>query len=119
MSLQVLVNGIAARLSPRDFIQAAIFSTMGICHFTAGRFEVAADLERRAIQLRPAFGTAWRTYAATAALAGDTATATMALEEARRLQPNLSIAWIEEHHPIVKPEKRALYISGLRIAGLL
>lgn len=110
--------GIAARLSPRDFIQAAICSTMGICHFTAGRFEVAADLERRAIQLRPAFGTAWRTYAATAALAGDTATATMALEEARRLQPNLSVAWVEEHHPIVKPEKRALYISGLRTAGL-
>ncbi|TIO48749.1 MAG: hypothetical protein E5X98_24240, partial [Mesorhizobium sp.] len=44
---------IAARLSPRDFIQAAIFSTMGICHFTAGRFDVAADLERRAVQLRP------------------------------------------------------------------
>ncbi|WP_027165769.1 winged helix-turn-helix domain-containing protein [Mesorhizobium sp. WSM3224] len=109
---------IATRLSPRDFTQAAIFSTMGICHFTAGRFDVAASLERRAIQLRPAFGTAWRTYASTAALAGDTATATMALGEARRLQPNLSVAWIEEHHPIVKPEKRALYTSGLRIAGL-
>ncbi|RUW00863.1 MAG: hypothetical protein EOR88_23845 [Mesorhizobium sp.] len=109
---------IAARLSPRDFIQAAIFSTMGICHFTAGRFDVAADLERRAVQLRPAFGTAWRTYAATAALAGDVATAAAALKEALRLQPNLSVAWVDEHHPIVRPEKRALYISGLRMAGL-
>jgi adenylate cyclase len=30
--------GLAARLSPRDFTQAVIFSAQGLCHFMAGRF---------------------------------------------------------------------------------
>jgi class 3 adenylate cyclase len=37
---------------------------------------------------------------------------------ALRLQPNLSLDWIERFHPIVLPEHRALYAEGLRRAGL-
>ena len=110
--------GLASRLSPRDFTRSAHLSTCGLCHFMAGRFGEAADFERRAVELYPEFGTAWRTYAASAGLAGRTEEAARALKEARRLQPSLSVAWVEKFHPIVKASDRAIYTQGLRAAGL-
>ena len=109
---------LATRLSPRDHVQAAVLSTIGLCHFMAGRFAEAASFEQRAVQLRPHFGTAWRTFAASAGLSGKLDLAAQALAEAKRLQPGLSIEWVEKYHPIVRPEDRATYIEGLRMAGL-
>ena len=108
----------ATRLSPRDFTRSAHLSTCGLCHFVAGRFDQAADCERRAVDLHPDFGTAWRTYAASAGMAGRREEAARALKEAKRLQPSLSLAWVESFHPIVKASDRAVYIEGLRAAGL-
>ena len=109
---------IADRLSPRDFTQAGSLSTTGLCHFVAGRFAKAAEYECRAVELRPYFGTAWRTLAASAGMAGDVAVAGKALSQALRLQPSLSVEWVEKYHPIVRERDRALYIKGLRVAGL-
>jgi adenylate cyclase len=109
---------IATRLSPRDHTEAANLSTGGLCHFIAGRYDEAVAHERRAVQLRPYFGTAWRTLAAAAGLAGDIEQAASALAEAKRLQPALTIDWVEKYHPIIRPEDRARYIEGLRKAGL-
>ena len=109
---------LADRLNPRDFWQAGGFSTKGLCHFMAGRFVDAAEWERRAVELQPDFGTAWRTLAASAGMAGDLKVAAGALTEARRLQPSLSIEWVETYHPIVHDRDRRIYIEGLRAAGL-
>jgi adenylate cyclase len=109
---------LATRLSPRDHIHAAALSTTGLCHLMAKRFAEAVSFERRAVQLRPHFGTAWRTLAAAAGLAGDLDVGVKALFEAKRLQANLSIDWVERYHPIVRAEDRAMYIEGLRKAGL-
>jgi tetratricopeptide (TPR) repeat protein len=109
---------IATRLSPRDYTQAANLSVEGLCHFIAGRYAEAITCERRAVQLRPNFGTAWRTLTAAAGLADDLELARAALAECKRLQPNISIAWVEQYHPIVRSEDRARYIEGLRRAGL-
>jgi adenylate cyclase len=111
-------TAIATRLSPRDPIQAANLSTTGTCHFVGGRFAEAVDWQRRAVQLRPAFGTAWRSLAASAGLVGDIKLASSALATAVNLQPNLSLAWIEKYHPIVQAQHLNLYIEGLRRAGL-
>lgn len=70
------------------------------------------------MEMHPEFGTAWRTYAAAAGMAGRLNEATRALTEAKRLQPSLSVEWVERHHPIVKASDRATYIQGLRSAGL-
>ncbi|MDQ6435040.1 adenylate/guanylate cyclase domain-containing protein [Mesorhizobium sp. LHD-90] len=109
---------IATRLSPRDSIQSATLSTIGTCHFMRGRFAEAVDFQHRAVKLRPHFGTAWRSLAAAAGMAGDTVLAGMALAEATKLQPDLSIAWVEAYHPIVHSKDRAVYVEGLRRAGL-
>ena len=109
---------IANRLSPRDYTQAASLSIEGLCHFIAGRYAEAITCERRAVQLRPHFGTAWRTLTAAAGLAGELDLARTALQECRRLHPNVSLAWVEQYHPIVRSEDRDRYIEGLRRAGL-
>jgi TolB-like protein/Tfp pilus assembly protein PilF len=109
---------IASRLSPGDYSQAGNLATQGLCHLIAGRFAKAIECERRAVQLRPHFGTAWRTLTAAAGLANALETAAHALVESKRLHPSLSIRWIEERHPIVHEKDRAIYIRGLRAAGL-
>jgi adenylate cyclase len=109
---------LAARLSPRDFSQAGNHSVTGLCHLMAGRFADAVELERRAVDFHPDFGTAWRTLAAAAGLAGDLDMARHALSEAMRLQPSLSADWVERYYPIVDRKGRAMYAEGLRAAGL-
>jgi TolB-like protein len=108
----------AMRLSPRDPHQSLYQSACALCYFVAGRYEESIILNRRAVQLRPRFTSAWRTLAAAAGKTGDADTATTALAEAKRLQPELSADWVENHHPLVRPEDRAIYIEGLRKAGL-
>ena len=109
---------IATRLSPRDFTQAANLSIEGLCHLVAHRYDEAVAAERRAVQLRPDFGTAWRTLAAAAGLAGDLELARQGLAECKRLQPRVSIAWVEKYYPLIRSEDRSRYIDGLRRAGL-
>ncbi|MET3519086.1 adenylate/guanylate cyclase domain-containing protein [Mesorhizobium abyssinicae] len=109
---------IARQLSPRDYSQAANFSIEGLCHLVAYRYEEAVTAERRAVQLRPDFGSAWRTLAASAGLAGDLELARRGLAECRRLQPGISIAWVEKYYPLIRAEDRSRYIDGLRLAGL-
>jgi TolB-like protein len=109
---------IALRLSPRDVHQAIFLSAEAICHFVARRYPESADRNRRAVQLRPHFVSAWRTLAAAAGLAGDNETAAAALAEARKLQPEFSTEWIEKYYALAKRDDRELYIQGLRNAGL-
>jgi TolB-like protein len=108
----------AMRLSPRDPHQALYQSSNALCQFVNGRYLESVSMNRRAVQLRPRFTSAWRTLAAGAGMAGDRETAATALAETRRLQPDLSADWVERHHPLVRPEDRAIYIEGLRRAGL-
>ena len=51
-------------------------------------------------------------------MAGDKETAAYALSQTKRLQPSLSVEWVEKYHGIVRSEDRARYIRGLMIAGL-
>ena len=77
-----------------------------MCHFIAGRYEEGAEDEHRAVELRPHFVTAWRTYAASAGMAGDRDVAAYALSQAKPLQPSLSVEWVERYHGIVCLEDR-------------
>ena len=90
----------------------------GLCHLIARRYDEAIVAERRAVQLRPDFGPAWRTLTAAAGLAGNLELARQGLAECKRLQPNVTIAWVEKYYPMVRTENRSRYIDGLRRAGL-
>ncbi len=114
--LQHLAMG--KRLSPKDPHQSFYLSACAICHFVARQYRECATLNRRAVLLRPRFTSAWRSLAASAGIVGDIDTAAAALTETKQLQPELSVEWVEKHHPIVRSEDRAIYIEGLRAAGL-
>jgi adenylate cyclase len=84
----------------------------------AERYAEAVDYQRRAVEMRPAMETAWRSLAATAGLIGDTDLASAALARALALQPGLSLDWVERYHPLVHRKHREPYLAGLKRAGL-
>jgi tetratricopeptide (TPR) repeat protein len=109
---------ISTRLSPRDVTEAPILYNYGLCDFLAGRYSESVSYERRAVELRLDYFPALTMMAAAASLAGEGDIASHALAEATRLQPSLSVDWIERYHPLVRAEDRARFIAGLRKAGL-
>jgi hypothetical protein len=51
-------------------------------------------------------------------MAGETDAARAALQECRRAQPTISLAWIAAHMPIRHEAEREHYLEGFRRAGL-
>ena len=51
-------------------------------------------------------------------MAGQNDVAKAALQELRRAQPNISLAWIERQMPIKQDADREHYLEGFRRAGL-
>lgn len=109
---------VSAQLSPRDPNQALSLSSAALCHFVAGRYAESFAGNRRAVNLRPRFTSAWRSLASAAGLLGDLEAGSAALLEAKRLQPDLSADWIEAHSPLVRADDRQRFIEGLRRVGL-
>ena len=108
---------LALRLSPHDPLKAFFFSGSGVAHYLASRYDEAANWARNAIRERPDFTAASRILAASLAQAGQTDDAAVEMERLKRLQPNISVAWIEQHVPYTR-EPMAHFIEGMRKAGL-
>jgi len=51
-------------------------------------------------------------------MAGDTEAAAAALQELRRAQPNISLAWITNEMPIMQGGELEHYLEAFRRAGL-
>jgi hypothetical protein len=51
-------------------------------------------------------------------MAGEPEVATAALQELRRVQPNISLAWLAERMPIRTCAEREHYVEAFRRAGL-
>jgi hypothetical protein len=70
------------------------------------------------IRQRGDFVGAHRVLTAAAGMTGQSDVAKAALQELRRAQPNISLAWIESQMPIKNDADREHYLEGLRRAGL-
>ena len=103
----------AIRLSPRDPMIGIWLLSLGDAELGLGHFDAAIDEYKKAIDA------GWRAYqpyrglTAAYALEGKMEEATSALAEARRLNPALTLKWLQTHSPNVPP-----LIEGLRKAGL-
>ena len=75
-------------------------------------------LAREAIRQRGDFVGAHRVLTAAAGMVGQTEVAAAALQELRRAQPNISLAWIANHMPIKQGADREHYLEGFRRADL-
>ena len=103
----------AMRLSPRDPMIGIWLMNLGDAELALGHFDAAIDKYKKAIDA------GWRAYqpyrglTAAYALDGKMEEATSALAEARRLNPQLTLKWLQTHSP-----NMPALAEGLRKAGL-
>jgi TolB-like protein/Tfp pilus assembly protein PilF len=108
----------ALRLSPRDPFSAMYYAAASFARFVARDYEEAMRLARDALRRRSDFPGPHRTLTAAAAMAGHDDIATAALQELRRVQPDISLAWIANQLPIREAAERDHYVEAFRRAGL-
>jgi TolB-like protein len=108
-------------LSPRDPFSAIYNGVAAYAEFVGRNYDVAMRLARDAIRQRFDFVGAHRMLTAAAAMAGETEVAKAALQELRRVQPDISLAWMANHLnrlPIKADGEREHYLEAFRRAGL-
>jgi tetratricopeptide (TPR) repeat protein len=108
----------ALRLSPRDPFSALFTGIAAYAQFVGRNYREAMRLAREAIRQRGDFVGAHRVLTAAAGMAGDPEAAAAALQELRRAQPNISLAWIADRMPIMQGSELEHYLDGFRRAGL-
>jgi tetratricopeptide (TPR) repeat protein len=108
----------ALRLSPRDPLAAIYYGIASYAEFVGHNYDEAMRLAREGIRQRGDFVGAHRVLTAAAGMAGQSGIATAALEELRRVQPNISLEWIAKEMPIRQDAERKHYLEGFRRAGL-
>lgn len=107
----------AIRMSPHDPQNAVFNIAIAAAHYLAGRYTEAVAFGRKATQQRPGLSGAHRIYVASLAQAGQIDEARAALQELKKLQPGISLSWIEQYVPYtVGP--MAKFLEGMRKAGL-
>jgi TolB-like protein len=108
----------ALRLSPRDPSSTLYFGIAAYAQFIGRNYDEAIRLARESLRQRSDFVGGHRVLTAAAAMAGYDEVARTALQELRRTQPNVSLAWIESELPIKQQHEREHYLEGFRRAGL-
>jgi TolB-like protein len=108
----------ALRLSPRDPCSPVYMGIAAYAQYLGGNYDEAIRLSREALRQRGDFVGAHRVLTAAAGMRGDGAIAAVSLQDMRRAQPNISLAWIASNMPIKLDSDRAHYLEGFRRAGL-
>jgi adenylate cyclase len=103
----------AMRLSPRDPYLGSWHQVLGDAELGARHFDAAIDQYHSAIDAGFRVFVPYVDLAAAYALKGETEEAKSALTEGRRLNPELTLAWLIGHAPNIPP-----LFEGLRKAGL-
>lgn len=103
----------AMRLSPHDPAEFLFYDIGSAAHMNAGRYDSGLALARRLIALNPNYYWGYLWSAANAAGAGKANEARAFIEEARKIQPDVSIALVRQSLGAMAPE------VDLRLAGLL
>jgi tetratricopeptide (TPR) repeat protein len=86
-------------LSPLDPEISTFHVIVGDTEISLGHLDVAINEYRKAIDAGPRLFYAHTNLAAAYALAGKMDEATIALAEARRLNPAITVKWMKEHTP--------------------
>jgi TolB-like protein/Tfp pilus assembly protein PilF len=108
----------AVRQSPRDPSLAIYYGIAAYAQFVGRNYAEAIALARDATRHRGDLGGAYRVLVAAAGMTGDLETATAALRELRRVQPNITLAWLAHQMPWKFDSERDHYLEGFRRAGL-
>jgi adenylate cyclase len=104
----------AMRLSPRDFGIGFWIVTLSRAELGLGNYDAAIDASRKAIDGGYRSFISYEALAAALALDGKIEEAKSAVAEARRLNPNLTVKWLQSTARGIP----AFVVEGLRKAGL-
>jgi TolB-like protein len=110
----------AQRMSPRDPFFAILSAIMGFSEFVGRNYDAAMRAARDAIRQRAGHAGAHRVLVAAAAMAGEIDVAKAALQDLRRAQPNISLAWLASRmpYPCAPEAEREHFLEGFRRIGL-
>ena len=108
----------ALRLSPRDPYASLYCGIAAYAHYVGRDYSEAMRLAREGIRQRNDFVGAHRVLTAAAGMAGQLEVGGAALQELRRAQPNISLAWIACEMPIRESAELEHYLEGFRRSGL-
>src|SRR4051794_19518328 len=108
----------ALRFSPRDPFAAVYYGVAAYCQYVGRNYEEAISLSREALRQRSDFVGAHRVMTAALSMAGQDGLAKAALQELRRTQPSISLAWLAGELPFEQEADREHYLEGFRRAGL-
>jgi tetratricopeptide (TPR) repeat protein len=108
----------ALRLSPRDPFSAIYCGIAAYAQFIGRNYDEAMRLSREGLRQRGDFVGAHRVLTAAAGMSGQAEVAKLALRELRRVQPNISLAWLASEMPIKLDAERLHYLEGFHRAGL-
>ena len=108
----------ALKLSPRDPLLTFVLANLGLAHFMLHEPNEAAHCYKKALDLSPTNLRAVHRLAAAQAHLGQLDEARATFQESLKLMPNANVAFIDATYPFRNPEDRAIFLDGLRKAGL-
>ncbi|GEP61892.1 adenylate/guanylate cyclase domain-containing protein [Reyranella soli] len=108
----------AIRLSPLDLLAHHFYTGMGWAHLFAGRYDEAASWARKAALEKPDWAPTARVETIACALSGRTLEAQKALARLLAITPDLRLSNTRMSSAWRREKDRALYMEGLRLAGL-
>lgn len=108
----------AMRLSPLDPQRWMFEGGLALARLNAGRYEEAVEWADRALQENTRAMAVLRFKAAACGQLGRTEEGRECVRRLRELVPGSTVASAKESHGFVSPEVLAIYIEGLRKAGL-
>jgi TolB-like protein/cytochrome c-type biogenesis protein CcmH/NrfG len=108
----------ALKFSPRDPFAAIYCGVAAYCQYIGKNYAEAIRLSREALRQRNDFVGAHRVLTASLGMEGGADAAKAALQELRRAQPNISLAWLATGLPFEHEADKTHYLEGFRRAGL-
>jgi adenylate cyclase len=108
----------AMRLSPLDPLGYMFSAGLALAHMVGRRYATAIEWADRCLQEQPRLRVALRIRIASCAHLGRYSEARESLRQLLELQPELTLSLTRLQLPPVAPEVAALYVEGLRKAGL-
>jgi len=104
-------------MSPQDPQNTIFNMSLATAHYLAGRYNEAIAYGRKAVQQRYGMTGGHRIYIASLAQAGHIEEARAALEQLKKIQPDISISWIRTYVPYTAGPM-GHFLDGMRKAGL-
>jgi tetratricopeptide (TPR) repeat protein len=95
-----------------------MLSAAALAHVFAGRYDEAVSHAERALSERPNSHLALRAAATSNALSGRLEQARSFTARLRRIDPAFGVSNLRDVTPLRRPEDRAKYAEGMRLAGL-